>query len=47
MKGFLISLIVASFIGLAFSEVLHLGESDFAKHMDGSTNLLVEFYAPW
>jgi len=27
--------------------VIHLTEEDFDKHVDGSTNVLVEFYAPW
>ena len=31
----------------ATADVLHLNELEFAQHLDKSTNLLVEFYAPW
>lgn len=29
------------------AEVIHLTEADFSQHVDGSSNILVEFYAPW
>ncbi len=30
-----------------FGDVLHLTEENFGSVVDGSTNVLVEFYAPW
>lgn len=36
-----------AFISACLSEVLHLNEDEIIKAIDGSTNLLVEFYAPW
>jgi len=37
------------FIGtsLALAEVVHLTQSNFGNYVDGSKNILVEFYAPW
>ena len=32
---------------LTAGEVIHLTEEDFSKYVDGSSNILVEFYAPW
>jgi hypothetical protein len=37
----------ATILALVNAEVLHLTESDFSSHVDGSTNVLAEFYAPW
>jgi len=41
------------FVALAFvvvkiaADVVHLTEETFSKYVDGSNNILVEFYAPW
>jgi protein disulfide-isomerase A6 len=32
---------------VALSEVIHLTQSNFGDYVDGSRNILVEFYAPW
>ncbi|RYY81606.1 hypothetical protein EON63_15070 [archaeon] len=29
------------------ADVLELNSQNFAEHVDGSTNVLVEFFAPW
>lgn len=39
--------LLAICVAVVLGDVLHLTESEFAQHVDGSTNLLVEFYAPW
>lgn len=31
----------------ASAEVIHLTEETFATHVNGESNILVEFYAPW
>ena len=40
-------LVVLAALALAASEVLYLSEHDFSAMHDGSSNLLVEFFAPW
>jgi len=39
--------LVCAFFSSVTADVLHLNENEFAMLMDRSTNLLVEFYAPW
>jgi len=39
--------LVCAFFSSVTADVLHLNELEFGQHLDGSTNLLVEFYAPW
>eukprot|EP01036_Dinobryon_divergens_P028780 gene28780-37783_t len=44
------SMLIATFLvacTLAAGDVIHLTEEDFSKYVDGSSNILVEFYAPW
>mmetsp|Transcript_1381 Transcript_1381/g.1880 ORF Transcript_1381/g.1880 Transcript_1381/m.1880 type:complete len:354 (-) Transcript_1381:179-1240(-) len=36
-----------AFSNLVAADVIHLSEADFSKYVDGSSNILVEFYAPW
>lgn len=44
----LVSLIVLVAVGCVFSgEVINLTSETFDEHVDGSTNVLVEFFAPW
>lgn len=45
MIFFVITLLVI--LSYVTADVLHLSESEFLQTLDGSTNLLVEFYAPW
>lgn len=45
--AFLFFALVLAFFPCVYSDVIHMTEADFAKHVDGSTNVLVEFYAPW
>lgn len=47
MIAFYQFLIVAIVIVSVSADVIHLTASDFDKYVDGSSNILVEFYAPW
>lgn len=38
---------LAFFFVAAQAAVVHLTEKDFGNYVDGTTNVLVEFYAPW
>lgn len=40
-------ILVAALICVCRADVIHLSASDFDKHVDGSENILVEFFAPW
>lgn len=46
MSRLLITLLTA-FAALGFGEVITLTAENFDEHVDGSSNILVEFYAPW
>ena len=39
--------LLVAFFSSVIADVLHLNELEFEQHLDKSTNLLVEFYAPW
>jgi thiol-disulfide isomerase/thioredoxin len=39
--------IFALFAVTSLAEVIELTADTFANHVDGSSNILVEFYAPW
>jgi protein disulfide-isomerase-like protein len=39
--------VVAVLVNKGWSDVIHLSEDSFSQHVDGSANVLVEFYAPW
>ena len=46
----MLSALIVAFLcmcSLTAGEVIHLTGEDFSKHVDGSSNILVEFYAPW
>jgi len=44
---FLICLTVLCILGASFANVVNLSSNNFDKIVDGSTNALVEFFAPW
>lgn len=46
MKCFLLILLLAFLAGIG-ADVVNLTDADFDSYVDGSTNVLVEFYAPW
>ena len=48
MKGLYNLLFLLSLLRLAWSDVIHIkSKAEFDSIVDGSTNVLVEFYAPW
>jgi len=44
---FALLIVVLCVVAKTFGDVIHLTEDSFNKVVDGSTNVLVEFYAPW
>jgi len=48
MQGFLFKICVLVTVALRVSaDVIHLTEETFDKYINGNSNILVEFYAPW
>lgn len=43
----LVFALALSLIQFAFGDVVHLTSETFDQYVDGSSNILVEFYAPW
>ena len=47
-RSSVVALCAALFFVVSTGDVIHLhSQADFDKYVDGSTNVLVEFYAPW
>jgi protein disulfide-isomerase A6 len=47
MSSFLVLFLIICVISCAFADVINLSQDTFSSHVNGDTNALVEFYAPW